>query len=513
MRAAVLAALATAMVACSPPVSRVNAPAPADAPAPPQIRVSSGELRVAEPFLPQDLDADTGPSAFILQGMGISESLMRFTPDLKVEPWLAEKLELVDANQWKVSLRTDATFSDGTPVDGAATKASLERSLEKQPSLVDLIPKGTELTADGRTLTIKTPVPIALMPNNLASANLTIKKVLSSGDIVYTGPFVVAEFVARDTLNVVANEKYRGGPPRLKAIKARQVADTNARALALQAGDVDISQALLPSDVSRLKAASLETFAVPWARQHMMVINTRQTPVDDRNVRKALALAIDREALVNGVLDGVGAPAYGIAPEGIGLTGVVRTQRYDPAAARQALDAAGWVPAADGIRAKDGKRLAINLGTYPGRAELEQFAVVMQDQLKTAGIETSIEKFADVEVALANNTFTTTTYSIGSAAFADLSRLLATLYVPSPRNTDRYANPQVTDLYSRFIVTADTSQRETLLHQMQELISEDTPIVHLVNPYQVVGASPKVKGFAPHPLDQYKYHAEVFLQG
>jgi peptide/nickel transport system substrate-binding protein len=244
----------------------------------------------------------------------------------------------------------------------------------------------------------------------------------------------------------------------------------------------------------------------------MLVLNTRQAPIDDPAVRRALALAIDREALVKGVLDGVGAAAYGIAPEGIGLDGVIRTQKYDLAEARRVLDAAGWTPAADGVRTKDGRRLEFKLGTYPGRAELEEFAVVIKDQLKAAGMDATIEKFTDVETELARNSFSATTYSIGSAAFGDLSRLLSTLYVPSPRNRDRYANPRVTDLFNQYLVTPDAATRTNQLRQMQELIGQDTPIVHLVNPYQIVGASKKVKGFAPHPLDNYKYHADIYIE-
>lgn len=474
---------------------------------------SKGELRISEPFLPAALDPDSGTASFNLMSLGLAESLMRYTPALQVEPWLAKNLERVDDLTWRVTLRDDATFSDGSKVDAQAVQLSLTRSMEKQAAVADLLPKSTVLTADGMVLTIATPAPVGLMARNLAAANLAIKKVVSETSFIFTGAFKVAAFTARESIDLEAYEGYRDGPAGIKTLRARQVADTAARSLALQAGDVEIAQALVPSDVPKLKAANLNVFSAPWARQHMIVLNVKQAPLDDLAVRRAFALAIDREALVKGVLEGVGAAAFGIAPEDIGFKSILRTQKSDPAEAKRVLDAAGWKPGSDGIREKDGKRLSFKLGTYAGRAELEQFAVVIIDMAKAAGIEVAIEKSPDVEQALAANSFAATTYSIGSAAFGDLSRLLATLYTPSPRNKDRYSNAKVNTAFQELLRTSDAARQESLLKDIQTWIGEDVPIVHLVNPYQVVGASKKVKNFAPHPLDSYKYHADMQLDG
>jgi len=136
---------------------------------------------------------------------------------------------------------------------------------------------------------------------------------------------------------------------------------------------------------------------------------------------------------------------------------------------------------------------------------------VIIDMAKAAGIALSIEKFPDVEQALAANNFAASTYSIGSAAFGDLSRLLATLYTPSPRNKDRYSNAKVNTAFQELLKTSDAAKQDALLKEIQTWIGEDVPIVYLANPYQIVGASKKVKNFAPHPLDSYKYHADMQL--
>ncbi len=80
--------------------------------------------------------------------LGIAESLMRYSSTLQVEPWLAKSLDRVDELTWRVTLRDDATFSDGTKVDARAVQLSLTRSMEKQAAVADLLPKGTTFTVD-----------------------------------------------------------------------------------------------------------------------------------------------------------------------------------------------------------------------------------------------------------------------------------------------------------------------------------------------------------------------------
>lgn len=486
---------------------------PTSTPAATKRGPSSGTLRLAEPFLPASLDADTGSAAFNLQFLGALECLMKFGPDLQVEPWIAASIERKDTLTWHVKLRDDVTFWDGAKVDAAAVRASLVRSMEKQPGTADQLPPGTEFTASGLDLTIKTPTPIGRLAFNLANPAFSIKKPGVGEELIYTGPFRITGFAGRDFVDLEAYEGYRGGPAWVKEIKARQVADTNARSLALQSGDVDIAQALLPSDVAKLKSTGLTVFTSPWARQHMVILNVKQAPFDDVAVREAFSLAVDRDLLVSAIMEGAASPGRGIAPEDIGLKNVVQTQGFDLAKAKSILDATGWVPGSDGIREKGGQKLSFTLGTYAGRAELEQSAVAMVDMLKAAGMDATIEKYADIEKTVAENTFQATTYSIGSAAFGDISRLLSTLYVPSSRNKDRYSNAEVNAAFATYLGSSNEAEQDTLLKTIQEQIGKDFPIVHLFNPRQVVRTSKKVTDFAPHPLDSYKLNENVKLEG
>ncbi|MDA0302617.1 MAG: ABC transporter substrate-binding protein [Chloroflexi bacterium] len=141
------------LVACGTPAPAPNpaaststaAPAKATAAAASKRGPSTGELRVSEPFLPAALDPDSGTASFNLQSLGVSETLMRYTSTLQVEPWIAKSLERVDDLTWTVTLRDDVTFWDGSKLDAEAVKASFVRTMEKQPGAADLLPKGTVL--------------------------------------------------------------------------------------------------------------------------------------------------------------------------------------------------------------------------------------------------------------------------------------------------------------------------------------------------------------------------------
>lgn len=474
----------------------------------------SATLRVVENQFPVSLDANVGFASYSLMSFGIAESLMQATVNLSIEPWLAERLDQIDPFTWRVTMREDARFWDGSPVDAAAVKTSFERAFASNPGPTRaLLAEGTELIADGLTLDIRTPEPVGRMETTLAAFYLTVQKVADDGSILYTGPFRYSDFVERTSITLHAVPDYRDGAPASAQIDVRFVQDVTARALALQAGDAHIAHALLPSQIAQLESLGFVVASFPFIRQDDIILNTQRSPFDDVAVRKAISLGIDRELLIEGVMDGVGDPAYGLAPEGIGLEGIVHTQSFDQDQAIQLLDAAGWVVGGDGVREKNSNRLAFNLGYYQSRPELESLAIAIQDQLKEIGIDASPLLDADINTTVAENAFDATLYSYGVAPNGDIDRALLALYSPSGTNTDRYNNPAVNDLIDQYRQASDPTERLALFEQVQLAIGEDVPVVYLINPHQIVGMSSDITGFTPYPLENRKIDTSFGLKG
>jgi peptide/nickel transport system substrate-binding protein len=472
----------------------------------------ASQLNVAENQFPTSLDGDVGFAGYSLMSYGIAEALMRVTPDMRVVPWLAASLEQVDTLRWRATIRDGVTFWDGTPVDAEAVRASLERSLEKQPGAASLIPAGTSLSAEGQVLTFDLPSPVGGLSSNLASYSLSIKKIDADGNPIYTGPFLYADFVAQQSLTLNAYSAYWRGAAGVQTINVRYIPDVSTRVLGLQAGDVDIAHALLPSDVGSLQAAGFQVYNFPFGRQDDMLLNLNRPPLDSASVRRAISFAIDRSLLVAGVMDGAGTAANGFAPDNLGLSGIVATQQFDLAQARSLLETDGWVPASDGVRAKNGQRLAFKLGAYASRAELAPLAIAIKDQLRAAGIEVALENFTDINTTVATNAFDATMYSYGVAPFGDLAGAVGLLYTPSGTNKDRYNNARVNELFSQYTRSSDADLRVTLLGDIQRLVAQDTPVVYVLNPNQIIAASPRVKGYTPHPLENYKIDAGLGVQ-
>ena len=206
-------------------------------------------------------------------------------------------------------------------------------------------------------------------------------------------------------------------------------------------------------------------------------------------------------------LEGAGAPAINLFPQNVGID-VVPAQATDVNRAKQILDEAGWRAGGDGVRVKDGKRLAFTLFSYPGRAELTPMAVQIQSQLKALGFDIEVEQIP--YSALDTTYFKTgdwdaSMYSMGTLPTGDpLYMFNQNLLRGGPGNLGGYDSQQLQSTVEQMRVEIDPAKRNALVRQAQEIVKADVPGVYLVAaPVTYVYKKGKVKGFTPHPNDLY----------
>jgi peptide/nickel transport system substrate-binding protein len=468
-----------------------------------------GELRIAADFLPALLDP---AKAFNLIKYGAGETLTRITPDLTVEPWLAERVTSVDASTWRVTLRPNAKFHDGSPVDAEAVAASFRRTWELAPSSHGFISKDTQLTVvDPRTLEFKTPQPSVAFPNMLSVQQFVVHKV--AGDsFPMTGPYRPVRLAPDEMFELAAFPEHWGGTPPIARATARLVRDANARALALQSGDADMLLGLPVEMVGGL-SADFEKPVVVGTRTQYVLFNHTRPPFDDRAVREAFSLGIDRNTLNKVAQDGQGRVLAGIFPPVPGIDAVA-VQSTDLNRARQVLDQAGWMPGSDGVRAKDGRRLAVTLYSYPQRADLTPMAVSIQAQLKPLGFDIRIEQTQDITKTLQGGDFEAAMYSFNVLATADpLYGLGNELGTGGGQNFGKYANAQIDQILTRMRDELDPGRRNALSREAQELTRADVPNAYLVAPPLIYAyRKGKVRNFTPHPIDIYLLDGKVAVQ-
>jgi peptide/nickel transport system substrate-binding protein len=304
---------------------------------------------------------------------------------------------------------------------------------------------------------------------------------------------------------------YWGGPPSLARITVMLVPDPNARVLALQAGDVDLLYGVPPENFKDF-GSDFATQALPSTRIHSLGLNATRPPFNDRDLREATAWIIDRQALLTVGLDGKGAVATGMLPVTPGLD-VVPMQATDTNRAKMLLDSAGWVPGADGVRSKNGKRLAFTLLTYPGRAELTPIAVAMQGQLKPFGYDIQIQQVQNIKDGTKDANFDAAMGSTNALVTGDvLTYYTQILTKDGTNNYARYVIPQVPPLIDQLRAETDPAKQQALSQQVQNLVKSEVPYVFLVvPPVTTAMKNGKVKGLVLHPNDIYLMTAAVAL--
>ncbi|TMC56426.1 MAG: hypothetical protein E6J21_15080, partial [Chloroflexota bacterium] len=235
-------------------------------------------------------------------------------------------------------------------------------------------------------------------------ASMSPDSILKSPDnlkpSVVSGPFSVSESVVHDHFTLVRNPKYylaSQGFPYLDKIVFRFVTDANTILKDLQAGSIDASwfldvqktpayQAL--SNYTLTRTATSAGFEAIW-------INEKNPILKDVTIRKALAMAIDHNALIQTARRGAATPLCTDHPSGIvpGYQADAPCPKFDPAAANTLLDQAGWVKGADGVRAKNGQRLEFQYSTTANNAWRAADELILQQNFKAIGVKINIQNY------------------------------------------------------------------------------------------------------------------------
>ncbi|MDQ4096481.1 MAG: ABC transporter substrate-binding protein, partial [Actinomycetota bacterium] len=249
--------------------------------------------------------------------VNVYEPLLSLGSDFSLRPGLAERWELVGPTTWRFHLRPGVMFHDGRPFGADDVVWSWSR---------EFLP-----TAVTRTLASVTKVDDRTVDFNLSAPNLRLPEQLvhpegpivprnghsDSTPPVGTGPYKVVEYVPRQRVVVERFDGYWGEKAKVPRLTFRFLPDEASRREALQEGEVDVAAGPGPAD---LDANFRVVTARPGATQQLSFNETGAAPFDvtaDRAVRRAVALAIDRQAYVAEVLKGRGEPGRWLSPPAV----------------------------------------------------------------------------------------------------------------------------------------------------------------------------------------------------
>jgi peptide/nickel transport system substrate-binding protein len=457
------------------------------------------------------LDPATTAFTFSRQIMQfIFDPLLRHDPRSgKIVPGLAKSFTISsDGKRITLQLPSGVKFQDGTPCDAKAVVFSLKRI--EDPALHS--PWAETLLGPVKAVTAKGPLTVvidlkainasfldALTEVNLAPVSpAAVKKYGKDfgAHPVGTGPFTFQSEVPNQNVKLTRNPDYnwapalyhRQGPAYLQDVVVRNVPEDATRMALLQSGDIDIVYQPIPAQVPSYR--SNHDYKVAYASRSGMprslVLNTQMFPFDDKNVRMAVAHAINKAQIVksawglgpanaaNSILTphllGYSAQAAGAAP------------KYDVAQAKKLLSDDGWKPGSNGILQKNGKSLSFNYEIISGTGYNIE-AQVIQSNLKAIGMQA---KIVTVEQAAVLDDMRSGKNALTTMLFAAtdpdvLYTILASGSIDKAWNTARYSNPEMDKILTQARSTNDNAQREQLYGQAQELVNRDVPYVPFYN--------------------------------
>lgn len=329
----------------------------------------------------------------------IFDGLLAFDADLKLRPALAAELPQVspDGLTYTYKLRKGVTFSDGKPFSAKDVVFTYRSVLDPKTNN----PSKTELDAlkdvravgeDTVVFTLKYPYApfaertvLAIAPEHIAG-----KQDVNTGAFttrpIGTGPYVLTDWSKGEKLSFKANPTYWGGAPQVKKFTMAIIKDDDVRATRLRAGDLD--GAILPPNLAAgFKGdKAKKTYAAKTYDYRTVTLPTHNKITGDVAVRRALDVAVDRQAMVDKILEGAGKPAYGPVPTGSEWFAKGTERRHDLDTAKKILDEAGWKPGADGVRVKDGVRAEFPLWYLSGDKLRQDHALAYASDAKKAGI-------------------------------------------------------------------------------------------------------------------------------
>lgn len=481
--------------------------------------VRGGTLRYALQADPLCLDPRQGGLTVSLTvTRSVVDSLLDQDPETgEIEPWLAESWEVNDdATEFTYHLRDDVTFSDGEALTAELVRANLDDTvalgaLAGLPAqyLTGYVETRVE---DERTATVVFSAPNAQFLQASSSMSLGLlssaslertPEELCAGEYAASGPFVIDEVVPSQSVTVVRRDGYDWAPARaahegeawLDAIEFSVTPEASVRTGSLVSGQVDVIGDVPAQDVAQLEAQGFQRVSRPNPGSvGGLLVNATRPALDDVAVRTALQAAVDRESVAETLFFGTVEPATSpLSSSTPGWADVSDLVAHDPDAARAALDAAGWVEGADGVREKDGERLTLSASWNPAIGWGEQVLELVQQQLREVGVELELRRITPAELTevLADRDYD---LFYNSQTRPDPDVLWGNYSPDNPSNRHGGEDPELARVLAEQRTTTDPALRWPLVRTAQELVLQDGFLVPVVESVSVLGAAPTVHG-------------------
>ncbi|MEN6413598.1 MAG: ABC transporter substrate-binding protein [Veillonellales bacterium] len=441
----------------------------------------------------------------------------------KILPQLATSWDISsDGRTYTFKLRQGVKFSDGTDFNATAVIFNLKRwvnndknsilsanNVESMEAVDDYTVK--IVFKDGAypilsELTYPRPVRF-LSPASIAKTAENDNSKFTKP--VGTGPWMVASYIKDQEFTLVPNPYYWGEKPKVSKITFKVITDAQARALALESGEVDIIGGDLigkipMENLTELKdAGKFGIYTKGTMCSYFIAFNQNVEAFQDKNVRLAMNYAINKPSIVTNLFDNIGSCANGLYQPGVPYTSNENNYGFsnDKEKAKQLLDAAGYTDTdGDGIREKDGKKLEFNFllttGEFP---EWKQLAEFIQSEFESIGIKVNLnilDKNGYEEATMNTKAFDIALMRTSSDSWVPHGSLLEMFSIQSNSKAKVWYDKRLYSNIIKTLHTFDATERQMSYDTVFDFISEEALTIPIYYPITAFAVNTdKIKGF------------------
>ena len=423
-----------------------------------------------------------------------------------------------DATSYTFKLRKDVKFHDGTPFNAQAVKFTFDHIVDpntkSKSAAGSLGPYQETQVVDDYTAKVVFKSANAAFMNEAAGFGMVSPTAVQKfgadfgHNPVGTGPFKFKEYIVGQHVTVERNPDYnwgptplRTGPPQVKTVVFRILADPGTRFNALKTGEIQLAPNINPQDIQSIKSDStfkvynVASTGMPWN----IMVNATKAPTDDPLVRQALEYATDQATIIKTLYFGLYTAADSVyTPLTPGYDpGTQAIYKYDPAKAGALLDQAGWTKGSNGMRQKNGQALKLSFINISGFG-FDGISQLMQSQFKDVGIAVDISDQSFPAVADA--------YNRGDHHLADFfyydvdpyftRALFGCDQIAHGFNWEHYCNPDLTAMIDKANATPDNNARTALYKQIGQIIMKAAVIIPIYNSSGLFVGTSSLKGLA-----------------
>ena len=429
----------------------------------------------------------------------VFNSLIHQDDKQRLVPGLATEWKAVDDTTWEFKLRQGVKFHDGSSFDAEDVVATLKRVpwVPNSPSSFALYTRAVKeaVVVDPHTIRFKTAAPYPLLPVDLSSVFIVNRKMVEAPTVDFnsgkaaigTGPFRFVEYKPGDRIVLQRNEGYWGQKPHWANVSLRLMTNNATRVSALLSGDVQFIEQVPTADVKNL--ATNQNVAISRVVGNRVIYlhldsfrdqtpqitdkagqPLEKNPLKDVRVRKALNKAVNRQAIVERLMEGEAIPAGGLLAEGFfGVSPKLKPEPFDQEGARKLLAEAGY---------PNGFTMTIH-GPNDRYVNDEKVLQAVGAMFTRVGIDTKVVAMPWATYAGQSSApaFSFSVMLVGwGAGTGEMSSPLRSLIATPNRekgmgfsNRGRYSTPKVDEILFQALATVDDGKRDKLLQEASEL--------------------------------------------